>query len=272
MPTLEARGVELAWKQRGEGHPVLLVHETGTSAFAWDGVASALDREGAGGARAISYDRRGWGDSTAPDGYRRTTVEEQSEDAAVVVESLATGPVIACGAGLGALIALDLLLRRPELVRGAVLVEPPLLALLPEATELLSADRSALEARAGEGTDALVELYLSGGLGALAAGVDRLPAELTAPARERPASLLAELGAASVWSMPLSRLATAERPSLVVAGRGSPALLRTVAQELPGRLAGAELRDPGPSPLPAHLGAPERIALLVAELSAAGAR
>src|SRR5262249_15031572 len=150
-------------------------------------------------ARAIGYDRRGWGESSAPDGYRRTTVEEQSEDAAALIETLSLGEVLVCGAGLGAVIALDLLLRRPELILGAVLIEPPLLQLLPAATESLSADRRAPEAAAGEGREAIVQLYLSGALGALAAGAARLPEGLTRPARERPISLIAELGAVPAW-------------------------------------------------------------------------
>ena len=80
-------------------------------------------------------------DRARPTGYRRTTVEEQSEDAAALIESAAEAPAVVCGAGLGAVIALDLLLRRPELVSGAVLIEPPLLALVPAATEALSEDR-----------------------------------------------------------------------------------------------------------------------------------
>ena len=36
MPALEVRGVELEWSERGEGPPVLLVHET------------AVDRRGLG--------------------------------------------------------------------------------------------------------------------------------------------------------------------------------------------------------------------------------
>src|SRR5687768_11605835 len=108
MPTLSARGVELSWSERGEGDPVLLVHETATGAAAWDPLAGALAR----GARAISYDRRGWGRSTAPDGYRRTTIEEQSEDAAVLIEAAGAPPATVAGAGIGAVIALDLLLRR----------------------------------------------------------------------------------------------------------------------------------------------------------------
>ena len=172
MPALEVRGVELDWSERGEGAPVLLVHETATDRSAWDGVSRAL---AAGGARAISYDRRGWGASGAPPDYARTTIEEQSEDAAVLLERLSVRGAVLAGAGLGAIVALDLAARRPDAVAGTVLVEPPLLSLLPEATELLAADRRAIEAAAGEGREALVDLYLSGGLGALAAGVERLP-------------------------------------------------------------------------------------------------
>src|SRR5690348_15469958 len=126
MPVLEARGVELAWSERGEGAPVLLIHETATTGAIWAPVAEALS----GRASAIAYDRRGWGSSTAPDGYLRTTVEEQSEDAAALIESVG-GPAALCGAGAGAVVALDLLLRRSDLVDAAVLIEPLLLQLLP---------------------------------------------------------------------------------------------------------------------------------------------
>ena len=35
MRSLEARGVELGWSERGAGPAVLLVHETATSSAAW---------------------------------------------------------------------------------------------------------------------------------------------------------------------------------------------------------------------------------------------
>src|SRR4051794_8529442 len=108
MPTLEARGVEIAWSERGEGRAVLLVHETAASAAVWEPVAEAV----AARARAISYDRRGWGHSSAPEDYRRTTVEEQSEDAVTLLESTRAAPAVICGAGVGAMVGLDLLLRR----------------------------------------------------------------------------------------------------------------------------------------------------------------
>jgi pimeloyl-ACP methyl ester carboxylesterase len=269
MPTLEARGVELSWSERGEGDPVLLIHETGTGAAVWDAVAAALS----GQARVVSYDRRGWGASTAPPGYQRTTTEEQSEDAAVLIESLGAAPALLCGAGIGAVIALDLSLRRPELVIGAALVEPDALALLPAATEALSEDRHALEIAVAErGAEGAVELYLAGGLRALGAGSGRLPSALTAAARRRPAGIFAEMGAAARWSMPLVRLAEAKRPSLIVTAPSTPPLLGEAARALQGRLRASEAREVEAGRAPPHLGAPEEIASLVLELadSAAG--
>src|SRR3982750_3973227 len=141
MPTLEARGVEIAWSERGQGPTVLLIHETAATGAVWDPLAKPLAQE----FRAIAYDRRGWGASSAPDDYRRTTIEEQSEDASALIEAAADDPPIVCGAGLGAVIALDLLLRRSDLVSGALLIEPTLLQLTPVATEGLSQDRHRLE-------------------------------------------------------------------------------------------------------------------------------
>jgi pimeloyl-ACP methyl ester carboxylesterase len=262
MPTLQARGVEVAWRERGEGPPVLLVHETAAAGAIWDRLMVAL----AEGTRPIAYDRRGWGESGAPEGYRRTTVEEQSEDAAALLEAAAEAPAVIAGAGLGGVIALDLLLRRPDLVAGGLLIEPPLLQLLPHATEELSDDRRRLEAVVG-GADDLVELYLSGALPALGPGVSRLPAPMAAAARERPASVLAELGIAAGWRMPLPRLAGAERKSVIVTSESTPQLLRDAAAVLDERLAGATAHEATSGYELPHLGATAELGGLIRELS-----
>ena len=255
MPALEARGVELAWSERGDGVPVLLVHETATTRAVWDGVAKSL----AARARAIAYDRRGWGNSSAPDDYRRTTVEEQSEDTAALLSSVADGPAVVCGAGLGAVIALDLLIREPEAVAGAVLIEPPLFQLLPLATEALSEDRSRLEVAAAGGED-VIGLYLRGELPALGPGITRLPEELTGPGREHPASLIAELGIAAAWRTPLPRLAAAERQSAVVTAVSTPPLVRDASSALAARLAGTSAHELDSGDAPPHLGAADEVA------------
>jgi pimeloyl-ACP methyl ester carboxylesterase len=261
VPTLEARGVELAWNERGEGAPVLLIHETATTGSVWDAVAEEL----AANARAITYDRRGWGRSTAPDEYLRTTVEEQSEDAAALIESIG-GPAVLGGAGAGAVVALDLLLRRPDLAAAAVLIEPLLLQLLPTATEALSDDRRRLAGTAADRHE-MVELYLSGSLPALGPGVARLPERATAEAGGHEDSVIAELGMTSGWTMPLPRLGQADRPSIVVTAPSTPPLLRDAAAVLGSRLATSSAREVDSAPEAPHLGAPSEVAELMLELS-----
>jgi pimeloyl-ACP methyl ester carboxylesterase len=268
MTRVEARGIELAWESRGEGAEVVLVHETGVTRAAWRGVADAVE---ALGGRAILYDRRGWGASSAPEGYRRTTVEEQSEDLAELIGAAGSGsaPTL-CGAGLGALIALDLLLRRPDLVAGAVLVEPHVPGLVPEATEALSDDREAIAKAVHEGgVDAVLDLYLSGRLGGLGPGAGRLPPEQTAAARARPASLIAELGAAAGWAMPLNRLAEAQRPVVVLAGPDTPPVVRGAAEALAARLPAVESVEVA-SEGPPHLRAEDAVAMAAAAAESRG--
>jgi pimeloyl-ACP methyl ester carboxylesterase len=262
MPTLEARGIEIGWSERGQGPPVLLIHETAATAAVWGPLAETLATH----FRAISYDRRGWGESSEPDDYRRTTIEEQSEDAGALIEAVGDEPVIACGAGVGAVIALDLLLRRAELISAAVLIEPPLLQLLPVATEALSQDRRRLEIAAGN-RESVIDVYLTGGLPALGPGVARTPEKTTAAARERPSSLVAELGIPAGWRMPLPRLSSAERPSAVVIAESTPPLVRGASEALATRLAHARLRELSSAQAPPHIGAAAEVALIVAEVN-----
>ena len=158
------------WRSACKGAPVLLIHESAATSAVWDPLAEAL----AGKFRAIAYDRRGWGASSEPDEYRRTTIEEQSEDAAALIEAVADEPATVCGAGLGAVIGLDLLLRRSEVVSAAVLIEPTLFQLTPLATEALSEDRHRIEIAAGA-RENVIDVFLAGSLPALGAGVERLP-------------------------------------------------------------------------------------------------
>jgi pimeloyl-ACP methyl ester carboxylesterase len=170
------------------------------------------------------------------------------------------------GAGVGAVVALDLLLRRADLVGATLLIEPPVLQLMAMATEALSDDRRRLEAAAGAGED-MMELYLSGGLPALGAGVGRLPKELIAAARERPASVIAEMGIAVAWRVPLPRLAAAERPSTIVTSSSTPPLLRDAAQALADRLGKCSTSEVDSGTDLPHVGAAGAVASLALELS-----
>jgi pimeloyl-ACP methyl ester carboxylesterase len=180
-------------------------------------------------------------------------------------------PLLVCGVGLGAAIALDLLAGHPELVLGVVLIEPPLLAFSTEATAALSADRLALETALRDGDrEAAVELYLSGRLEALGPGAGRLPAELADSGRRHPGSLFAELGAVPGWSIPLARLRAVERPTRIVVSESTPALVRDACDSVREHLAGSEIRElPGAGP--AHLDAAAELAEVVLEIREPGA-
>lgn len=254
--------LELHRWEAGRGGTVLCVHETATSSEVWRPLADALGQR----ARTIAYDRRGWGQSEVPESYLRTTVHEQSEDAARLLASSDAGAAVLCGAGLGAVAALDLLLRRSDLALGAALIEPPLLAFVEEATELLSEDGGALrQAVHAGGPTAGVALYLSGKLTALGPGAQRLPNALSAPARERPLSLFAELAAVPSWPLPLAGMDQNQLPARIVVSPSSPELLRRSAEKLAARLGHAELREL-PGDRPAHLADPQGLATLILEL------
>ncbi len=244
---------------------VFCLHETATSGAVWRALAEALGDRLA----VVAPDRFGWRDDT-PEGYRATTIDEQAEDAAALLSGVAElhGQPVLCGAGLGAVVALDLLVGRPHLASAAILIEPPLLAFSAVATEALSADRVLLgEAVHSGGAAAGVELCLGGGLQALCPGIEQFPAALTAPARARPAALFAELGAVPGWSIPLPRLSANEIPTRVVVSASTPALVREASESLAGRLGSAELVELGGEG-PAHLGAPAELAELALNLSA----
>ena len=254
--------VELHHWEAGRGGTVLCVHETATSSEAWRPLADALGER----ARTVAYDRRGWGRSEAPEPYLRTTIQEQSEDAARLIVERGGGAPVLCGAGLGAVTVLDLVLRRPELASGAVLIEPPLLAFVAEATELLSEDGGALRRAVHDGGPlAGVELYLSGGLPALGPGAERLPRALSAPAREQPLSLFAELAAVPSWALPLPEMDRNRVPARIVVSPSTPALLRRSCGGLAARLGGAELRELS-GDRTVHLDDPAGLATLIGEL------
>jgi pimeloyl-ACP methyl ester carboxylesterase len=138
MRRAEIGGVEIAWDERGSGAAVVLVHGMAASSADWGDVASL-------GGRVVVYDRRGYGESGAPEPYTRTTVNEQAEDLAALVRAVDAAPALLVGDGFGALVVLDVLLRHGDAARAAVLIDPPLHQFSPEATEVLSAERLALE-------------------------------------------------------------------------------------------------------------------------------
>ncbi|MCW2953815.1 MAG: hypothetical protein JWQ48_2985 [Conexibacter sp.] len=215
--TIEGAGVELACEVRGEGTPVLLVHGMAADARSWTPLSDAL--AAAGTARTIAYDRRGYGASGAPEPYERTTVSEQAQDARAVLQAFAAdAPALACGADLGALVVLDLLVHGPGLLRGAVLIAPPVHQFSLDATEVLSRERAALEeALRDDGPEAAVAV---------------LRADADAVARAAHRAVFADYAGLASWPVTRAELRAVDVPVVVIAAADAPAHLREEAEAL----------------------------------------
>lgn len=103
----------LYYEDVGDGVPILLIHPAGATASTWGPVAEELARIG----RVITYDRRGYARSG---GEPVRSVSTHTADAAALVEQLRLPPTIAVGTSAGATIAIDLAIRRPDLVQAVV--------------------------------------------------------------------------------------------------------------------------------------------------------
>lgn len=107
--------VRLAYEERGDGPPLLLVHGLGYSRLGWGPTVDRLAER----FRLILLDNRGMGESDKPPGPY--TVAELAADAAAVLEQ-AAGRAHVLGTSLGGMIAQELALSRPDLVDRLVLV------------------------------------------------------------------------------------------------------------------------------------------------------
>ncbi len=163
------------------------------------------------------------------------------------------------------MIALALMLREESPVTAAALVEPPLLSLLPSATEGLSEDREAIAATAAAEGAAAVRLYLAGRLPSLGPGAERIPAAIAADAPERPLSLFAEIAAVADWPLRAQDMIEMTTPSRIVVGATTPPLLRAASEELSVRLGGSAPLLLGGEGLP-HLSAASGLATAVVAL------
>ena len=138
---IEVNGVRLYHERRGSGPPVLFISGATGDAGHFERVADLLSDE----FTVVTYDRRGYSRSSRPDGWDSTSPAEQADDAATLIEALGIAPACVFGTSAGAIIALDLVLRHPDVLRGAILHEPPMVSVVSNAGEMMSPIQEAVE-------------------------------------------------------------------------------------------------------------------------------
>jgi pimeloyl-ACP methyl ester carboxylesterase len=138
---LEINGVKIYHEVRGSGPSVLFIAGATGDSGHFERVAEILSDE----FTVVTYDRRANSRSSRPDGWESTSTEEQSDDAARLIEALGIAPAAIFGNSAGAIIGLDLVIRYPKLVRGAILHEPPMIAGMVNPEEVMGAIQQVVE-------------------------------------------------------------------------------------------------------------------------------
>ncbi len=116
MPIIHVNGVDLFYEAHGAGEPVLLIHGLGSSTRDWDPQVIELSKH----FQVITVDVRGHGRSSKP--RQRYTVKLFVDDTAAFIRQLGAGPVHVVGISMGGMIAFQLAVDAPDLVRSLVIV------------------------------------------------------------------------------------------------------------------------------------------------------
>jgi pimeloyl-ACP methyl ester carboxylesterase len=134
-----AGGVDWYCEQRGHGQSVVLVPSGEGDCASFDQVATQL----ADDFTVLTFDTPGFSRSRVqtPDDISASKLAEQI---ASLVESLRIYPATFYGCSSGALAVLDLVVRRPELVRNAVVHEVPMAGAVAALADLTTLDDAAV--------------------------------------------------------------------------------------------------------------------------------
>lgn len=224
---------DLYYQEEGEGVPILLVPPAGSTSSTWGSAIQELARIG----RVVAYDRRGYARSG---GDPVRSISTHTADAAAVLEYLATEPAVVVGTSAGGAIAVDLAVRRPDLVRAVVAHEFPwrFTRHLPAASQVVALARIgsfSLRGRQADAAEALLRSaysYRDGG-----SAWDDFPRAWRRIARDNARPALADF-LNSIRSYPsASDLGAVEVPIVCTYGARSPdsmaRLVRLLAAAIP---------------------------------------
>ena len=115
---MELRDVDaspIAWRELGEGDAVLFLHGLGMTRTGWDAVMQPLAKD----YRCVAWDMPGYGASLPLEDFSL----EAAADAAASLIAECGGAAHVVGLSMGGMVALQLALRHPDVVRSLVLVD-----------------------------------------------------------------------------------------------------------------------------------------------------
>jgi pimeloyl-ACP methyl ester carboxylesterase len=115
MRQVQLPGLRMHVRDEGQGPPVLLLHGLGSTGADWELVAPLLP-----GHRLLMPDLRGHGETEKPPGDYGVAVH--ARDVAALLDQLQLRSVHVIGLSMGGMIAFQLAVDRPDLVRSLVII------------------------------------------------------------------------------------------------------------------------------------------------------
>ncbi len=252
----DVNGAALAYREQGEGEPVVFVHGSADDLRSWIHQLPAIGASH----HAIAYSRR----YARPNADIEPDVDNQTlphvDDLVAFLGVLDATPAHLVGHSWGGLICLLAAIRHPQVVRSLVLQEPPVLSLFtstrPRPTELLRlfvrrprtarvilsfGVKTALPAekafRRGD-DEAAMQAYALGLLGKDT--WERLPQERKQQAFENLSTLRAQVLGAGFPPLSDDDVRSVQAPTLLMTGERSPAYLPRLTDRLQQLLPNAE--------------------------------
>jgi pimeloyl-ACP methyl ester carboxylesterase len=116
MPSLQTGELNLYYEIHGEGVPLLLIHGLGSSTLDWEYQLGPLSRH----FRIVTVDLRGHGKSGKPPGPY--SVRLFAADTARLIRALGLAPVHVAGLSLGGMVAFQLALDAPDMVKSMIII------------------------------------------------------------------------------------------------------------------------------------------------------
>jgi len=121
MPTFDSAGVEIAYREAGEGSPILLIHGFASNIDVNWGDTGWISTLVKAGHRVIAFDNRGHGASGKLYETGAYAAPEMAEDASRLLDHLGIADANVMGYSMGARIAAFLAIAHPGKVRRLVL-------------------------------------------------------------------------------------------------------------------------------------------------------
>jgi pimeloyl-ACP methyl ester carboxylesterase len=256
LPTVLVDGASLAYREQGDGEPVVLVHGSASDLRTWEQQVPPISESH----RVIAYSRR----YARPNEDIPPGLDDQMtphvDDLVGFLRAINGAPAHLVGHSWGAFICLLTAIRHPQLARSLVLQEPPALSLFtstpPRPREVLPLlvrrPRTAVAIlefgartiapaqrafRRGD-DDAALEIFAHGVLGKDT--YERLPDDRRQQARENLNTLRAQLLGAGFPPLSEDDVRGVRVPTLLMTGSRSPAFLLRLTERLEELLPNAE--------------------------------